>query len=1294
MEEVRQEDQEPNATKEIREKIDTLLILEERGWLNELTYYNSRHGENEEDGDGYIELFDSMKNLRNEFIGSGNIETATDFKSYWNKIVSDTDADYRRITDGQPLELIEFARIWLAMQILPESNTVISDKYGLIVTSAAQYTYLKEIIQNQIIPVLNEYSVSDIKFIKKNFIQSVQSFNTNYNNAKASQKILTSTFEGIQSLLGRDPVQAYDWETESVTFSLDHSFPRYVSGLELDIFDDFKVAEYVPLVVMMKNDTKKRLEADRIFKAHIENAEQMRLYTLPAKGKHVSWLDDYQSMSIIFFVYIGTDSPKLASQKDFVRVAYSFKKGNIQFNRFTFTLTHLNVQIIIDRINERFKRFSLSPPGSKNVINIRRNFLVPNIEIDRTLMIHFITTDPVLALLFRFSEQDHPWTQKYVLTFTMFLFGDLKIVMKLDTVTSNAKIAEREGIKTSISQGTKFAKITIDSMTVSDGDVCRYIIERLYTAYIDSYDYLYNLYNKLQEITGVGVLPRTDTYKETDLEAEVEIDKDERNVFQLKRINPEMWANSNYSANIGSNIFLQVMPISKNQVDFYKSQGRDVILWPVKIRNIEPNLQASEFFDGKGKRIQHFYTTSTATQKFITFVTNPGPNSADFPLLPKCQKEPSGIIIHDNWEISVPKVEKGKTKETVKILKLLEPGQTRVGNDIAVFLGVPEVQIIGMPVGPNSLLRCVSYAMTDDKNDVFDPGYDEIFKGFREELANKSHVSMQENYDKTIEQIQKEVLDPLVPLDSLTHYRMIEEVFDINLFTIVVTNQKDYVLGIPRGLPPYVRTSRNRPCIIVFRYQPKGHLNFHYELVAVKQDRAFNFLLEGNARAKLERITVNLTRSITVSPFTKVQNGKVFTHYTVKSSENKIFYFSENFIEQIIGQSFDARGKVRTLTFDLGNEEKLSIFTEQLEPFDKPIMEPVEANINLLTKFSKLEGIVVSVKSYTPKSNKFLIGVWISLRDQNATMEYSDVECYIPLTPTKLIQNQKPLRYEIGGVVRDFEHESQTQALARYQRVVSIYLQIVKRLYVAQNLAPLEFMQRWTILVENVKLEVAGGDRYVPPSATVSFETLLAHFQEKFPNLFYKSNIQNENGRVLVDSEKTWKNLLIRLQRFQKIRDQQKILAGISTRVDKFQPFLSVTFTTPEDFTRHTKNEKIFMSYERFKLELTMAQDTNPVLVQELNAAMKNNFAPYFYLHKMRNLYLIQNVKYGDRRRAQTVSKFWKENNINSGFMTGPIASDSDVVVIDLITMEIENPEDVMILEYDRNSYGALLLIN
>lgn len=1294
MEEVQQEEQEPNETKEITQKIDTLIALEERGWLGELVYHDSRYEENGEDGDGFIELFDSMKNLRNKLVNSGKIEQAAEFRTYWNMIVLGTEADYRRITDGQPLELIEFARIWLAMQILSESNTIISDKYGSLVTSAEQYIYLKQIIQNEIMTVMNEYSVSDVKFIKKNFIQSVQSFSSDYENAKAAQKILTSTFEGIQILLERQPVQSYDWETETVTFSLDHSFPRYVQGLELDIFDDFKVDEYVPMIVMMKNDTKKRQEADRIFKVHVENAEQMKLYTLPAKGKRVSWIDDYQSMSIIFFVYVGIDNPKLASQKDFVRVAYSFKKGNVEFNRFTFTLTHLNVQLIIDRINQRFKRFSIEPPAAKNVINIRRNFLVPNIEIDRTLMIHFITTDPVLALLFRFSEQDHPWTQKYVLTFTMFLFGDLKIVMKLDTVTSNAKIAENEGVKTSIPQGTKFAKITIDSMNVSDGDVCRYIIERLYTAYIDSYNDLYNVYNRLQEITGAGVLPKIDTYKEADLEDEAEINKDERNVFQLKRINPEMWANSNYSANIGANIFLQVMPISKNQVDFYKSEGRDVILWPVRIRNVEPALQAAEFFDTKGKRIQHFYTTSTPIQKFITFVPNPGPNKEDFPLLPKCQKEPSGIIVHDNWEISIPKVEKGKTKETVKILKLLEPGQTRIGNDIAVFLNVPEVQIIGMPVGPNSLLKCISYAMEENKNDVFDPKYDEALIELRKDLAVKSHVSMQENYDKTIEQIEKEVLDPFTSLDSLVHYRMIEEVFEINIFTVIVTNQKDYVLGIPRGLAPYVRTSRDRPSIIVFRYQPKGHLDFHYELVAVKENRAFNFLLEGTVIQKLEKIMINLTRSITVSPFTKVQNGKVFTHYTVKSSEDKIFYFSEKFINRIIGQSFDTRGKVRTLTFDLGNNEKLSLFTEPLEPFDKPLMEPLTGTIELFTKFSKLEGVSVSIKSYTPKLNEFLIGIWISLRDHNSPIEYSDAECYISLTPTKLLQNQKPLRYEIGGIVKDLKHESETQALARYQRVVSIYLQIIKRLYVAQNLAPLEFMQRWTILVENVKLEVAGGDRYVPSSVTLSFETLLAHFQEKFPKLFYQSNIENENGRILVDSEKTWKNLLIRLQRFQKIRDQQKILAGISTRVDKFQPFLSATFTTPEDFTRHTKNQKIFMSYERFKLELTMAQDANPVLVQELNASMKNNFAPFFYLHKMKNLYLIQNVKYGDRRRAQTVAKFWKENNINSGFMTGPIANDSDIVVVDLMNMEIENPEDIMILKYEKNSYGALLLIN
>lgn len=1367
------EQKDDNAEQKIQDKIDTLLILEERGWLGDYTYYNAKTGgvaevaeevEDEEqgtEGNGYIELVHSMEAYRDELIDEGKIVEAGQFRPYWDYIIlghgrgeatpTEQTVDYRRITDGQPLTVLEFATVWLAMQIEPNSNTVISDTYNSATNAkdADKYIYLKTLVKKQIAPIIDEASTSRIKFIKKSFIASVQSFRNNYNDARLNQKIVTKMFEGIKDRLSRKPVEAYDWQTESVTFSLDFvleeggggksgpikaasgvpasagtsTYLEYYPGLEYDLFNNFKVDEYIPLIILCKNDNPE----DRIFKAHVEDSAQLRLFKKKGPSKIYKWLDDYEAMSIIFYIYVGNSDPKtaFAYRRDFVRVSYSFRNRDLFFNRFTFTLLHMNVSAIVDRLNSGFGsggekgagelrpqtpgRFVVQTPTAKNIIGIKQNFVVPGIDIDRTLMMHFISSDPVLAVLFRFNEQDNPWTQKKVLRFDMFLFGTMQIVMKLDTVTSNAQIMEYHGIRTAMIQGTKFSKVAVASESLQDAEVFRYILLRLYAAYNDAYEELYENYNFIQKITGVGELERTEEYVEPDTTAESLIDPEERIIFQLKRVNPEMWSESNYARSIALNTYLQVIPISKNQVEFYRSEGRDVILWPERITNLEEEWQAKVFLDSKGKRIQHFYTTSTAERKFITFVPNTSKTGENFPLLPKCQKEPSGIHVHSDWTITVPRIEKGKTKESVKTLKLLDPKQTRVANDIAAFVDVPECQIIGMPIGPNALLRCVAYALGEDKEEILKPDFDEIAEGLREELAGRANCAKQENYDKTAEQIAAEVNDPDVPLDSLVHYRLIEEVFEINLFTFTTTDHKDYVLVPPRSLPPYVRTHKDRPSVLVFRhfYKNKGLQYHHYELISSRSQGAVSFLFGVNESAKLASVTTSLARSVTVSPFTKIADGKAFTRYAIESSERKVFYFSSSLTESVVGQSFDSRGKVRSLTFRLDSVEgekehnfgRISVFTEPLEPFDKPIIEPVSSDLEALSRLSNLEGLVLSIKGYVPQQGSTeaeepqLIGVWCTIRDNRAPVNSPDIECYISLNPTRLLGSHRPLRYEVGGVVQNesgkeksLPSESATQALSRYQKTVAIYIQIMKRLYVKSGLTPDDFMDRHTTIIPGARLDVAGGDRYVPVDANSSFSLLLGHFKRTFPKLF-------EGDKIVADSEKTWTNVYIRLERYQKIREEQKVLLGASARVDKFPPFLSATFETVDDFIRHTRNEMIFMSPERIKLEISIAQESNLLLVTEINGALKNNYAPFFYLHESTSLFLVQNVKYGDKRRAQTVAKFWKQNNINTGFMTGPLADDSNVRVVSLTRLVVEDLDDVMVLEYDRSSYAAFLLV-
>lgn len=1270
----------------IRDNYDLLRRYTDKELLADMIYRDQNTGK-------YIYLPQVIQSMMDVM----NANEIDDFSIYWFAL-HEEDVDFRRPIDGAVLTVLDFARVWLHYQIR-SARTKISAEFGQDAKIKEKSEAITKVLMDNIIPVRDATTVTAIQFTKKDFVTSVLSYQEEFNEAFAAQKTTVKILETISDFFDDiDPVESFDWAVKEISYSLDIKLKRekdsfkYTPGAELDIFDSISTSERIPFCVLTFGNPDKS-EPKRFFKMHVKDSEDMT--------KYMGLYDKPDPMTITIYINTG----KRFLKKDIVKAVYSFKKGSPNFGRLTFSIPHDNVDIIRGYLNDHLKKFEvLESDPLKNVVGSERNFIVKGVNIDRYLFIHTITAaEPSNAVLLRYRETLTPASQKLVLKFQMQLFGQISIKIGLNKVGASTMIVSKDGLKSTLHSGENYLDIVVTSRNLLEGEVAKYVITRVISDYIERYDELFGgFYQPIYDNTKKALGRRDVNRKLTDAqeqsirpvriepivereETQTTYDPEAKGIAQLKQVNPDMWKGSAYPRQMAPKANLQVIPIRESEIEMYRAQGRDVILWPVIISTVDDDLQAKNFNN------RHWYTTSTEELKYITFVRS---TDKVFPLYPKCNKEPTGLFMDDENEvIEINLRQKGRSSSGVATMKLLNIGQQRTGTEttkvMGKFLGVEDIGMIGIPVNNNSLLQCIFAALDPSYRQTFNE--DELQK-WREVIANFAILCKQENRFATVEEIAAKIRDPSVKLDSAKYYRAIEDVFEINLFTITVNKRTDLLLDPPQYCSSYVHVRNRmrsdgtpRPIIVVFKYKPKTVRDFHYELVFARNSNVMSYSFTSEIILKrLNEALAGICRTINVQPMTRMENGLVRTNYTVSTSDMKILEIPPELLSldgnskfvYIDGQTFDSMGKVRTVNIRM-NSGILTFVSEPLEAFLTNISKPVLTTLSIFREFQNKFN--VQNVSYVPQDDgvvRKLVGIWCTI---------GNIYGYVPINPTEWQQDFQPIKYEVGYSFT--EVESPTQKLMRMQRVTVIYIQIIKRLYVLSGMTADDFVQN-VMIFKQQHMDVSGADRFIPLKMMSNFVALKEHFAKLFPSLFY-------NGRIVYDSEETKQNILIRLRRFDKIRDDQVTLSGTSKDVDRFGQFLTGVFETVEDFSRHNPQEKIFLSLSRLRLEAQIISDTTPKVVNNIQASPDlYKKSPYFYLHQGRYLYMIQNVEGFNLASAQTVAKFWFQNNINSGYFTAPLATGIDVDIVDLLKFRVLEKDQITVLDYGERKYAALIRLS
>ena len=795
-------------------RIDILAEAQQEDWLADYVYELI---DDDEEGDIFY-LPELIRNIRVRVFQSlpeeQRMKTNNElsFEFTWRLIGS---RNHTRVTDGEPLKILDVAKVWLYDHIRTQNTATgraVSDPQ---INDTEKLALIKKVVEKSIIPVLKEEVTTDIGFTIKDIVLEAWNFDKELEYGLEAQKQSIDSLDAlIEEIDQFKPQPAYDAETiyEDYSFTVGKSesglAQEYESSIELDMWDGIKVDDVIPICILNADEHKVRKDTflavdKRYFKVHAPVKSSLSRYN------KYGWVSDAESYTIVMYVYIGQNEADAANAppSEFLRVVYSYKKGKRTFNKVSVTLTKatealkVTPQLIKNRINARWSNFRLlnSDDPDKEVVNVRQKLVVHGFQLDKNILMDLISDNNSFATLLRLNEVDKSWSRKKNLKFYVFLLAQMEIHITPSIVKSETTFVKDQGVIKTLWSGDPILSINVTSREKSQVKFGIKLILSLLTKYTEEYERLYQFREAIFE-QGVE---KMEPILEDVRNRTVRFNRNARVIKQLHQADPYMWNGSNYTRSGGSSPELQVIPITEDEIEYWRSQGRQVIKWPVLIEGADDDLQARCLLDDTLPCLQNYYTCSTAAnpakQKHrITLIQNTGPNKTLYPLIPKCIESNSGLKSSQDFNsvtfTGITSISNKSANHVNKTLRILNPGAKRmIGGSLPDFLGFEKLETVGMPRSQSSALMCLLYAYEDMKpGDVKSkfttPEMYEQITEYRAVAAEYAVACLQENPGKTVEQIANEIANPDIFFDMKRYYRALEELFETNIFVHIRVN--------------------------------------------------------------------------------------------------------------------------------------------------------------------------------------------------------------------------------------------------------------------------------------------------------------------------------------------------------------------------------------------------------------------------------------------------------------------------------------------------------------------------
>ncbi len=1071
-----------------------------------------------------------------------------------------------------------------------------------------------------------------------------------------SDLIIREKIVNIQNkLLEYEPVKNEGVNIEKMTFEFSPNIdieredrgkkkleikPEDVERIGILIFNDMKCSPNVPYIQFNNNNKEKYYK--------LYDSDDNIIDSNKFVDQSV-YIDD--KLNTFFVKVLDPDYIKFIQNEDkesIKKSSYIDCRYNLTKNRLDFTTTQVNQKRVKNILTQSYSLFNIGL--EKRRYNIQANLTIKNFTI-KPEVLHFMILNEA---------------EIYLET-----FGLINIYFFMDE--TNKTIADKDLFEIkykSLSNDEEDETSTADlpsSLTVKIGQEGEDLYIRIIKAmnnkvlgqFLEIFPRFLNIYKEYEE----GISSIIDEYipieEVEDFEEESgKKDKTEKKVKQLREsfatipgIDPKK---KNMLFTPGTTGYTRICECKKQPIIL--DSVEDMNDWKTRrfmYKNELIERQVGTFPPVEGKALFNFVCPED-DYPFPSVAKNNDANKVEYPYVPCCAKTDeinNDNSNYNNYYENKSEKDKDNPNKSYKLntMKSLEDNREgEIPKQIQNLLDCKDKDDtkfkyarIGFGKSKNTLIHCILRAVKDPKymelledTKAKEKYCNNIRRNIPNLLPNFYEVCKQENYNKDKEYIQKEILNVEKNFKSELYYRLLEEIYNVNIFIILhresMSNKElkneDPAIEIPNHILTHIRPFRSdRYTIVILKHMGGEMENLKtplYDLIfdtgiLVKNEKGLAirervFLFDENINDILYQSYINYNKGIVFNISQSIVEARDHPYSRI--------YWPEIFKDfKILSQTIDANGKCRSLNLEYTSKKlgeiKITVYIPPSQPIDVPEDETV---------YESIYDIILSIFGTPSKENKD--GLWYRALD----MEYA---IFIPCNT-----NSDEKWPESPLPSKDLMVNNPIIKFRNSRKYTNMLLECIiwgLRSNGILNLEDyLDNYEEYIVLDENVRPNI-------PPFKIRSYIKENGNFRDLFniwPEYFTNTN-----------KVKLYPELYDKVVKY--LENYYKDTDGLSLPPI---PYLSDVFKYEWDFSHKDITNRILIGEEQLKQWIKLRENTYKGEIQIYKEICKEkieneNDIPFIFEYQ-KKLFLIQQVKEGNFNRALNCGHTWNKKKFNKGF--------------------------------------------
>lgn len=1138
-------------------------------------------------------------------------------------------------------------KIWEELRTLTENISLGDFCYMYFYVSKKNKIHHDEILNNVnlVIDHFNEDSSTEAyennqKYVNYDTITQLEEpyrfWYREYNKEKdKDRKIYINIIEIQTRLESTDVVEIKNLEIESSSFEYetiyDSQIPTIFDGIS--IFNDMGTNIYIPYIQWNDPSDKKYYK--------VFESDEMKNYDMILRNQ-------FRKMNTLYFLVMVGEPNETLTTKTYTICSYYLDKNvfkvNVPLNRKT---------IVLDRIKKMLNKLKLN---KERQFNLRGKFNIPSFIMD-TATLHFLL-----------MNDDIPgYGLNSILSTYLYIDEGKSSVVNRDRISIRYKTIEPPE-EDDLEEDSEFTNPSSATLSITEGEnefnIMKVKSRDILDKFLKIFTRLLSIYEEYKESALETIADAVSPEEEYE---EGKKKKREKKLDALVEVAGEVFTRgeNGYSRKCNCNrqpiiVDDSVNELGNSEIDDWKNktfyQGKD-----------EYYRQVGQFPPtAKDKDVMFKFVCPDDDYPYPGLISNAGEfNSDKYPYVPCCAaddniKNPNSL--YNNYDKKPEELRevgaKGYKIKTLKVLEYREKGGIpKPIQDLLASVNPDdkfEFERFGVGRSPNSILHCILNAKQSEYYDYMSltmPKKEEYCRKIRRQILTRFQdmsIFKQELFDMNDQEIRNMIHDDTLFLDPALFYRGLEEMFDVNIFVFSPGNEtvQEPFFEIPRHKLVHIRPYRpERLSIIIIKHMGGSSEDLKYPQCELIVNSGSSIL---DAQQSVKRGKGRPTKSDLPSKKTEF----LFTESMTEVLYNSLLYSSKNFVfnfrpqdieEKVVEtrlqpyskikwddifenplnleyQTVDSYGKVRALTFKIGEEDvRVTVFIPPTQPLDLPSKPQI---------YYSSKNIIEKIFGKYKKETKD--GLWYSVID----FEYgffvpcnTDSKDKIPPSPVQI-----DFAKEMNRKPNPVEHY---RNIKKYSKILIDLIIWGLRSNGILNLKDFnKKFESYMEIKESVKSNILPKKIYRKIPDKGNFSTLHAWWPEYF-SLHNKVQL----------NKSLYERLKVYLKRYYVETD------GLSLPAN---PYLNNVYEYEWDFVAHPFTRILIdeSHFEAWNLYYKSKKNGGNIINIHINQdiLIGSNDPVLFKDEKTGKIYILQNVLGRERERALFLTKHWRDYKFNFGY--------------------------------------------